>query len=160
MPSMDVVSEVDKHELANAVDQANREISTRFDFKGSDSKATLKGTNIAIEAGGTFQLKQIWDVMYNKMAKRGVDLRCLDLGPAEERGMRAYQSANVRDGLESDDAKKVVKLIKNSKLKVQAQIQGEQVRVTGKKRDDLQSVIAMLRGEELDIPLQFNNFRD
>ena len=160
MPSFDIVSEVDSHELTNAVDQMNREVTTRFDFKGSDAKVTLKEFEMSFEASSAFQLKQMRDIMVNKLSKRSIDTRCLDRGKVEERGLRAYQSITVKQGLDKEDAKKVTKLIKEQKFKVQAAIQGEQVRVTGKKRDDLQEVMAFLKSSELDIPLQFNNFRD
>lgn len=160
MPSFDIVSEVDSHELTNAVDQMNREVTTRFDFKGSDAKVTLKEFEMNFEASSSFQLKQMRDIMVNKLSKRSIDTRCLDRGKVEERGLRAYQSITVKQGLDKEDAKKVTKLIKEKKFKVQAAIQGEQVRVTGKKRDDLQEVMAFLKSSELDIPLQFNNFRD
>ena len=160
MPSFDIVSEVDKHELMNAVDQINREVTTRFDFKGSDAKVELKEFVMNFDAASSFQLGQMRDIMANKFAKRGIESGCLDRGKVEERGLRAYQTITVKQGIDKDVAKKIVKLIKDSKLKVQAAIQGEQVRVTGKKRDDLQSVMAMLKGSEIELPLQFNNFRD
>lgn len=160
MPSFDIVSEVDSHELTNAVDQMNREVTTRFDFKGSDAKVTLKEFEMNFEASSAFQLKQMRDIMVNKLSKRDIDTRCLDRGKVEERGLRAYQSITVKQGLDKEDAKKITKMIKEKKFKVQASIQGEQVRVTGKKRDDLQEVMAYLKSSELDLPLQFNNFRD
>jgi len=160
MPSFDVVCEVDKHELMNAVDQINREVSNRFDFKGSDARVELNDVTMNFEAESDFQLKQMRDIMVNKFTKRGIDTRGLDRGRVEERGLRAYQAISVKSGLDKEDAKKIVKLIKDKKLKVQAAIQGETVRVTGKKRDDLQDVIAMLKETDLDLPLQFNNFRD
>jgi len=160
MPSFDIVAEVDKHELANAVDQMNREISNRFDFKGSDAKVTLKEFEMNFEAESDFQLRQMRDIMVNKFAKRGIDSRCLDRGKVEERGLRAYQTIIVKNGIDKEAAKKIIKMIKDSKVKVQAAIQGEQIRVTGKKRDDLQEVIAFLKGADIDLPLQFNNFRD
>jgi uncharacterized protein YajQ (UPF0234 family) len=160
MPSFDVVSEVDHHELTNAVDQMNREVSTRFDFKGSDSKIVLKDNLLNIEAENEFQIKQMHDIIYKKLASRKIDTACLKLGDVEERGMRAYQVISVLEGVDKDLARKIVKLIKEEKLKVQAAIQGEQVRVTGKKRDDLQGVMAMLKGADIKLPLQFNNFRD
>jgi len=159
MPSFDIVSEVDKHELTNAVDQMNREVSNRFDFKGSDAKVNLKEFDMNLEAASDFQLKQMRDIMVNKLSKRGIDNRSLDRGKVEERGLRAYQTITVKCGLDKEEAKKITKLIKEKKFKVQASIQGEQVRVTGKKRDDLQSVMACLK-EDIDLPLQFNNFRD
>jgi hypothetical protein len=160
MPSFDVVSEVDKHELMNAVDQINREVTTRFDFKGSDAKVELKDFVMNFEATSDFQLKQMRDIMVNKFSKRNIDTRSLDRGKVEERGLRAYQSITVKQGIDKEEAKKIVKLIKDSKIKVQAAIQGEQVRVTGKKRDHLQDVMVMLKGSDIDLPLQFNNFRD
>ena len=160
MPSFDVVSEVDHHELTNAVDQMNREITNRFDFKGSNAKVELKQQVMNIEAENEFQIKQMHDIIYKKLASRGIDTACLEQGKIEERGMRAYQAITVREGLDKELAKKIVKMIKDRKMKVQAAIQGEQVRVTGKKRDDLQSVIEMLKGADIELPLQFNNFRD
>ena len=160
MPSFDVVSEVDHHELTNAVDQMNREITNRFDFKGSNARVELKDQVMNLEADNEFQLKQMHDIIYKKLASRGIDTACLDQGKIEERGMRAYQTITVREGVDKELARKIVKMIKDTKMKVQAAIQGEQVRVTGKKRDDLQSVIEMLKGADIELPLQFNNFRD
>lgn len=160
MPSFDIVSEVDQHELKNAVDQANREITGRFDFKGSDSNIKQVDNVLNLESTSKFQIRQIHEILYNKMSKRGLDLRCIELGDIDERGNRAYQTATVKAGIETDDARKIVKLIKQEKIKVQAAIQGEQVRVTGKKRDDLQKVIALLKKSEIDLPLQYQNFRD
>jgi hypothetical protein len=160
MPSFDVVSEIDKHELTNAVDQMNREISNRFDFKGSDAKVAQSEQVLNVEADSEFQINQIEDIIYKKLAARNIDTRCLDKGDIETRGMRAYQVIKVREGVDKELAKKIVKLIKDAKLKVQASIQGEQVRVTGKKRDDLQQAIAMLKAADIDLPLQFSNFRD
>ncbi len=160
MPSFDVVSEVDKHELMNAVDQINREVSSRFDFKGSDAKIELKESEMKLEAQSAFQLKQMRDIMINKLTKRGIDTRCLDRSKVEERGLRAYQTITVKQGIDTETTKKIVKLIKSNKFKVQAAIQGEQVRITGKKRDDLQSIMAFLKESEIDQPLQFTNFRD
>ncbi len=160
MPSFDVVSEVDKHELMNAVDQINREVTSRFDFKGSDAKVELKDSVMNFEAQSEFQLKQMRDIMVNKLTKRGIDTRCLDRSPVEERGLRAYQTITVKQGVDTEAAKKIVKLIKAQKFKVQAAIQGEQVRVTGKKRDELQSVMAFLKDSDIELPLQFTNFRD
>lgn len=161
MPSFDVVSEIDTHELTNAIDQMNREIGNRYDFKGSDAKITLNDTAMNIEAESEFQINQIEDIIYQKLAKRGIDTRCLDKGKIEERGRRAYQTITVRQGIDKDLARLIVKLIKETKMKVQAAVQGEQVRVTGKKRGDLQNVMSMLKeAEKIDMPLQFNNFRD
>ncbi len=160
MPSFDIVAEVDSHELTNAVDQMNKEVTNRFDFKGSDAKITLKDFEMNFEASSDFQLKQMRDIMVNKLSKRGIDNRCLDRGKVDERGLRAYQTITVKNGIDTEDAKKITKMIKNEKFKVQAAIQGEQVRVTGKKRDDLQAVMAFLKSSDIDLPLQFNNFRD
>lgn len=160
MPSFDIVSDVDQHELKNAVDQANREITGRFDFKGSNANIKQTDDVLNLEATSKFQIKQMHEILFNKISKRGLDLRCLELGDIDERGKSAYQSANVKAGIETDDAKKIVKMIKQSKLKVQAAIQGEQIRVTGKKRDDLQQVMALLKKSDIDLPLQYQNFRD
>ena len=160
MTSFDIVAEVDGHELTNAVDQMNREISNRFDFKGSDARVTLKDYEMNFEAASDFQLKQMRDIMVNKLSKRGIDNRCLDRGKVDERGLRAYQTITVKHGIDKEDAKKIIKMIKEKKFKVQAAIQGEQVRVTGKKRDELQQVMSFLKGSDIDLPLQFNNFRD
>ena len=160
MPSFDVVSEVDQHELGNAVDQANREFANRFDFKGSDSKVDINGLELTMVTDGDFRIKQMQSVLYEKMTKRGIDIACLDKGDIDSALNSAKQKITVKNGVDKDTAKKIVKLIKEGKAKVQASIQGEQVRVTGKKRDDLQNVIAMLKGAKLDLPLQFTNFRD
>jgi uncharacterized protein YajQ (UPF0234 family) len=160
MPSFDVVSEVDHHELTNAVDQMNREISNRYDFKGSGAKVDLREQLLNVEAENEFQIKQMHDIIYKKLAARSVDTACLEQGKIEERGMRAYQTLTIREGVDKELAKKIVKMIKETKMKVQAAIQGDQVRVTGKKRDDLQAVIEMLKGADIDLPLQFTNFRD
>jgi len=160
MPSFDVVSEVDSHELKNAVDQANREIGNRFDFKGSDSKVELNGTEMKVLSDSKFRVEQVVSVLHQKLAKRGIDISCLEAGDVDEALKDAKQVIKVREGLDKELAKKVVKKIKDSKLKVQAAIQGEQVRVTGKKRDDLQSVMALLKDADIGIPLQYNNFRD
>jgi len=161
MPSFDVVSEVDTHELSNAIDQAIREVSTRFDLKGSDAKIELKDSVIKMEAENEFQLQQISPIIYSKLGKRDIDIRCLEKSKAEPRGRRAYQDITVKQGIDKEDAKKIVKLVKEMKVKVQAAIQGEQVRITGKKRDDLQQVMSVLKAsEKLDMALQFNNFRD
>jgi len=160
MPSFDVVSEVDSHELKNAVDQANREIGNRFDFKGSDSKIELSDTEMKVCSDSKFRVEQVVSVLHQKLAKRGIDINCLDAGDVDEALKDAKQIIKVREGLDKELAKKVVKKIKESKLKVQAAIQGEQVRVTGKKRDDLQGVMALLKDADIGVPLQFNNFRD
>ncbi|HEX2548370.1 MAG TPA: YajQ family cyclic di-GMP-binding protein [Gammaproteobacteria bacterium] len=160
MPSFDVVSKVDHHEMMNAVDQANREIGTRFDFRGTDSRLELTKTIITIIAPTDFQLKQVDEILRGKLAKRQVDVRYLKYKDPEIKLNEARQEVEIAQGIDSDNAKKVVKLIKEANLKVQAAIQGDQVRVTGKKRDDLQEVIAMLRKAKVDLPLQFENFRD
>lgn len=160
MPSFDVVSEVDKHELANAVDQCNREVSNRFDFKGTNSRVEQNDFDLTIHAPAEFQVRQVVDILVNKISKRGIDSSCLDYADITETNNEARMPVTVRHGIETELAKKIVKHIKESKLKVQAQIQGEQVRVTGKKRDDLQAVIALLKKGNYPVPLQFTNFRD
>jgi hypothetical protein len=160
MPSFDVVSEVDIHEVANAIDQANREVAKRFDLKGSGSRCELVDTDVTLISGADFQLKQLVDIVETKLVKRNVDTKCLEYGDVQPSGKEVTQLLKIRQGLDSVLCKKIVKLIKDKKLKVQAAIQGDKVRVTGKKRDDLQNVMAILREESLDMPLQFNNFRD
>ena len=160
MPSFDIVSELDKHEASNAIDQANREVSTRYDLKGSDAKYTLSDTSVMLQAETDFQLQAMREILYSKLIKRGIAIGCLEAKEPVLMMKNAKQELILREGIETDLAKKIVKLIKDKKLKVQAQIQGEQVRVTGKKRDDLQEVMSMLRAEDLDMPLQFTNFRD
>ena len=160
MPSFDVVSEVDQHEVSNAVDQANREVTTRFDFKGTGSRYELEGGVVTLFTQSDFQLKQMSDIFMSKLSKRGVDVGCLDFASPELAGQEARQRITLRQGIDRDLARRIVKRIKDGKLKVQAAVQGEQVRVTGKKRDDLQSVIADLKGADMGLPLQFTNFRD
>ena len=160
MPSFDVVSEIDMHEAQNAVDQANREVSTRFDFKGTGSEFKLENEQITLTTESDFQLKQMMDVLNNKLVKRGVDISCLEAGKAEAVGKTARQIVSLRQGIDQATAKKVVKKIKDQKLKVQAAVNGDKLRITGKKRDDLQQVIAFLKQEDVGLPLQFNNFRD
>ena len=160
MSSFDVVSEVDLQEVRNAADQANREVGTRFDFKGSDAKVSLDGAIVTLQAESEFQLEQMMDILQKKLAKRSVDIGCLEIGKAEKANNRARQAVTIRQGIDTDTARRMVKEIKASKIKVQAQIQGEQVRVSGKKRDDLQAVIALLKGMDFGLPLQFINFRD
>ncbi|MCU0767571.1 MAG: YajQ family cyclic di-GMP-binding protein [Gammaproteobacteria bacterium] len=160
MPSFDVVSEVDLQEVCNAVDQSNREVGQRFDFKGTGARFELKEAEVTLHAQNDFQLRQMMDVLETKLAKRGVDLGCLDRKDAELSGSAARQRVVVRQGVDTDTARRIVKDVKESKLKVQTQIQGEQVRVTGKQRDDLQQVIALLRKRDYQLPLQFINFRD
>ena len=160
MPSFDVVSEVDMHEVHNAVDQANREVGTRFDFKGSGAEFTLDKESITLSAESDSQIPQMRDGLVPRLAKRGIDVACLEYGDIHQSGKSAKQVLSVRQGVETVLAKQIVKLIKESKLKAQASIQGDKVRVTGKKRDDLQAVIALLKESDLEQPLQFNNFRD
>jgi hypothetical protein len=160
MPSFDVVSEVNHHELSNAVDQANREVATRFDFKGTGSNFELAETQITMNTESEFQLQQMYDMLCNKLVKRGVDIACLELADPVVQLKTATQVVTVREGIETVDSKKMVKLIKEKKIKVQTAIQGEQLRVTGKKRDDLQTVMALLKDGNFGLPLQFKNFRD
>ncbi len=161
MPSFDVVSEANMVEVKNAIEQANKEISTRFDFKGSDSRVEHKDQELTLFADDNFKLEQVTQVLVSKMAKRNVDVRFLDYGKIEKiSGDKVKQVVKVKKGVEGDLAKKIVRLIKDSKMKVQASIQGDSVRVSGAKRDDLQSAMALLRKDVTDTPLDFNNFRD
>lgn len=161
MPSFDIVSETNKVELKNAIEQTNKEVSTRFDFKGSDARVEQKEFELTVYADDDFKLGQVKDVLLNKMAKRGVDVRVLDEKNREKiGGDKVKQIINVKNGIPSDLGKRIVKIIKDAKLKVQASIQGETVRVTGAKRDDLQATIALCKKEVTDVPLQFENFRD
>jgi uncharacterized protein YajQ (UPF0234 family) len=156
-----VVSEIDMQEVRNAVDQANREISNRYDFKGTDARIESTGQLLTVFADNEFQVSQASDVLRNKLAKRSIDLACLDFGETEEiGGGKARQNITVKEGIDRELAKKITRLVKDRKMKVQVSIQGEQLRVSGKKRDDLQSVISLLRGEDFGIPLQYVNFRD
>ena len=161
MPSFDVVSEIDQHELTNAVDQANREISNRFDFKGTDSRIEKSESTLKLVAPTDFQVNQIKDILHLKLAKRNIDVRSLDEGKINITLNEAQQEIIVRQGIEKELAKKIVKRIKEEKIKVQAAIQGDQIRITGKKRDDLQEIISLLKNDKtIDLPLQFTNFRD
>lgn len=160
MPSFDIVSEFDTHEASNAVDQSNREVATRFDFKGSNATFEQNDDNITLRTETEFQLQQMLDILQNKLTKRGVDIACMEIADPHVSGKTAVQIITLKQGLDTPLAKKIVKLIKDKKMKVQAAIQGEKVRVTGKKRDDLQQVMQMLKEEKLDMPLQYNNFRD
>lgn len=160
MPSFDIVSKVDGHELTNAVDQTNREVANRFDFKGTDSKVEQEQYQLTIDAPSEFQVNQIRDLLEQAMTRRNIDIGCLERGAITESGGRCKQQLTVRHGIDSDLARKIVKQVKELKLKVQTSIQGDQVRVTGKKRDDLQTAIAELKNSNLDLPLQFVNFRD
>lgn len=161
MPSFDVVSEVNKVELNNAIEQSNKEISNRFDFKGSDARIELKELELTIYADNDFQLSQVKDVLIGKMTKRGVDTRSLGEGKLEKvSGNKLKEIAKIKNGIEQEQGKKITKLIKDSKMKVQASIQGEAVRITGAKRDDLQAAIELLKKDVTELPLQFINFRD
>lgn len=160
MPSFDIVSNIDNHEVTNAVDQANREVSTRFDFKDTNAKLEFSKDKITITAPTDFQLKQVDEILRGKLAKRSVDIRSLKYNDISSSLSEAKQVIEVKQGIDQENAKKITKLIKESGLKVQASIQGDQVRVTGKKRDDLQEAIAMLKQAKVELPLQFTNFRD
>jgi len=160
MPSFDVVSDYDAHEARNGVDQANREVTTRFDFKGTGSKYELNGEVIALTTQSDFQLKQMMDILHQKLSKRGIDIACLDEQEPEFSGSEARQKVIMRRGIDTDRARKLVKQIKGAKMKVQAAIQGDKLRISGKKRDDLQTVIAMLKETDIGLPLQYENFRD
>jgi uncharacterized protein YajQ (UPF0234 family) len=160
MPSFDIVSEVDLHELTNAVDQANRLISNRFDFKGVDASFERNERQVTLSAEGNFQLQQMVDILRSALMKCKIDPEAMDVGQEQTSGKGVKQIVTLKHGLESELAKKIVKKIKDEKMKVQASIQGDSVRVTGKKRDDLQQVMALLRGAEMGQPMQFYNFRD
>jgi cyclic-di-GMP-binding protein len=160
MPSFDIVSELDLHEVANAIDQANREVGTRFDFKGTGAKFELAEAVVTLVAQVDFQLKQMMEVLKLKLSKRGVDLSCMEVGDPIVSGQTAKQVVTLRQGIETELGKKIQRIIKDSKIKVQAAIQDKKMRVTGKNRDDLQETIALVRRAQLDMPLQFNNFRD
>ena len=161
MPSFDIVSEVNQVEVRNAMDQANKEISTRFDFKGSDARVEIAEKTLTLYADNEFQLSQVADILTAKLTKRGVDVRSLKYGDVEKiSGNKVKQVLTVRVGIEQELAKKVVRLIKDSKMKVQASIQGDAVRVSGTKRDDLQAAIALVKKSITDYPVQFGNFRD
>jgi uncharacterized protein YajQ (UPF0234 family) len=160
MPSFDIVSEVDNHELSNSVANANRELTKRFDFRGVDAGFEQQENTIKIFAEIDYQLEQLYELLQIEMVKRKIDIRCLERKDPEKLGKNVLTWLTVRQGIESLTAKQMVKLVKGSKLKVQTAIQGDKLRVTGKKRDDLQKVMALLRESDIDIPLQFNNFRD
>ena len=161
MPSFDIVSEVNQVEVRNAVDQTNKEVSTRFDFKGSDARVESKESVLTLYADDEFKLKQVNDILIGKLAKRGVDTRCLKYGdPEKVSGNKVKQALTVRTGVEQELAKKIQRLVKDSKMKVQASIQGDAVRVNGAKKDDLQDAIALVRKSITDFPLQYQNFRD
>lgn len=160
MPSFDVVSEFDAHEASNAVDQANREVANRFDFKGTGSKYVLEDNVISLTSQTDFQLKQMLDILRQKLSKRGIDIACLKEEEPEVTGSEARQKVIMRQGLETALSRDLVKKIKSSKIKVQSAIQGEKLRISGKKRDDLQAVIALLKEQDCELPLQYENFRD
>ena len=160
MPSFDIISEINKVELKNAVDQANKEISNRFDFKGSDARIEQSELVLTLYADDDFKLKQVADVFMNKCAKRGVDVRAFDAKEIEKVGTKVKRAINVKEGIEQEKAKQIVRTIKDSKMKVQASIQGTAVRVSGAKKDDLQAAIQLVRKSVTDIPVQFQNFRD
>ena len=160
MPSFDVVSDFDAHEASNGVDQANREVNTRFDFKGTGSKFELDGQVISLTTQSDFQLKQMLDILRQKLARRSIDIACLEEKEPELSGSEARQQVILRRGIDTDLARKLVKMVKGSKLKVQAAIQGDKLRVNGKKRDDLQAVISLLKDTDIGLPLQYENFRD
>ena len=160
MPSFDIVSEVDTHELTNALDQANRELSNRFDFKGSDAKFVLDGLVVTMSAPSDFQLKQMLDILRARLTARHIDVRTMDVADPEINLATARQKVTIKQGIEQKFAKDIIGRFKAAKLKVEASINGEKIRVTGKKRDDLQTAIALLRAAELELPLQFENFRD
>lgn len=160
MPSFDIVSEFDKQEARNAVDQANKEVSTRFDFKGTNSSYELNENKLLMTSGSEFQLQQMLDIVQAKLTKRGIDIGCLDIAEPKASGKIVRQEITLKQGIDTALARKLVKMIKDKKLKVQTAIQGDQVRITGKQRDDLQEVIRMLKQEKLEMPLQYINFRD
>ena len=160
MPSFDAVSELDSHELTNAVDQANRELSQRFDFKGTGASYELNEFTVSMKAPAEFQLKQMIDILTQRLSKRGIEARCMEKKDPVTNLAEARQDIVLRHGIDQETGKKLQKILKESKLKVQAQIQGDQLRVTGKQRDDLQQAMALLRKADVDRPLQFKNFRD
>lgn len=160
MPSFDIVSEVDKQVLTNSIDQANRVTTTRFDFKGVDCKFDRNDYVVTLIAEADFQVRQMLDILQGALHKNAINIACLDIADPVTTGKQVKMAVTVRTGIEADLARKIVKMIKDKKLKVQAQVQGDQVRVTGKKRDDLQEVMAMLRASDIEMPLQYDNFRD
>jgi uncharacterized protein YajQ (UPF0234 family) len=162
MPSFDIVSELEKHQVTNAIDQSNRVVANRFDFKGVDARFEYADKVVTMVAEADIQIQQMLDILRQAVIKCGIDVACMEVKDLEQSGKTVRQKVILREGLEQELAKRIIKMIKDKKMKVQAAIQGEQVRVTGKKRDDLQEVIAMLRAEkeEIGMPLQFTNFRD
>ena len=161
MPAFDIVSEIDQHELTNAVDQANREVDSRFDFRGTDASVEQSNKTLTLNASSDFQLDQLLDILRMKLVKRKVEISCLEVKDPVGNGKMRKQEVIIREGIDKDLSRKIVKLVKESKIKVQATVQGDSVRITGKKRDDLQAVMTLLRANDsLEMPLQFNNFRD
>jgi cyclic-di-GMP-binding protein len=160
MPSFDIISEIDKHELTNALDTANRELGNRFDFKGSDATFEVDGFIVTQRAPSDFQLKQMLDILRARLIARGIDIRCMEVADPEINLAEARQKVTLKQGIEQKLAKKIIGIIKDAKIKVEAQINGEKLRVTGKKRDDLQEVMALLKKTDIELPLQFENFRD
>ena len=160
MPSFDIVSEVDLHEFNNAVDNSNRAISQRFDFKGTNTEVRINKEEVIISSESEFQVDQVLSIVHTEMVRRKIDINSLEESQAKANGRQVEKKLSLRQGIDKETAKKIIKLIKDSKIKVQASIQGEQVRVTGKKRDDLQSVMSTLKQSKLDLPLQYTNFRD
>lgn len=160
MPSFDIVSELKMHEVTNAVDQASREIQNRFDLRGTRCRFQLEKNIVTVYGDSDFHIKQLSEILEQKLVKRGIDITCIERGKVESNVAEARQALTLRQGLNADQSRELVRMIKDSKLKVQAAIQGEKVRVTGKKKDDLQDVIAMLRGAKFEMPLQYDNFRE
>jgi uncharacterized protein YajQ (UPF0234 family) len=160
MPSFDIVSEVDLHEVTNATDQTNREVSNRFDFKGTDARVEQNESLLTLHGDNEFQIRQVLDILHKKMAKRGIDIAALSEGKIETSGNKASLVISIRQGNDQDTARKLVKQVKETRLKVQTSIQGDKVRVAGKKRDDLQNIISQLGNAGFDLPLQYINFRD
>lgn len=160
MPSFDTVSEINLHEVTNAIDQASRELEQRFDLRGTGAKVSLEKSVISCVATADFQLTQVREIVEGKLIKRGIDITCLEEGKVEGAGKELRQTLTVKEGIDQEHAKKIVALIKDAKLKVQASIQGDKVRVTGKKKDDLQEAMTLMREGKIGLPLQFNNFRD
>ena len=160
MPSFDAVSELSSHEVANALDQANRELAQRFDFKDTGARFDLEALTVTLRAQVDFQLKQMLEILKVRLSKRGIDLVCLEVKEPQTTLSAAHQEVLLKHGVDQETGKKITRLLKDSKLRVQASLQGEKVRVTGKQRDDLQSAMTLLRAAKLEVPLQFNNFRD
>jgi len=160
MPSFDAVSELNAHEVANAIDQANRELAQRFDFKDTGARFELKEFTVTLHAQVEFQLRQMLEIVKLRLSKRGIDLACLDIKEPRTTLATAQQEVILRHGIDADTGREITRLVKDSKLKVQASLQGDKVRISGKQRDDLQAAIALLRAAKLEVPLQFTNFRD